>query len=262
MFFVGIDLAWSKKNCTGIAIIDGTAEGAELCSKPKTLSSDDDIVNYIKEIVGDNNAFIAIDAPLIVPNTDRQQRKAEQDVNRLFHKYGAVAYPSNRKRLCQMNSGKLRGEELSKLLKKENFNHNPFIIKQFEKERKFFEIYPHPSMVAIFHLREILRYKKRNKRDYEFRWSEFEKYQCCLKKLSEEIPSLKLPEEIVEKKVKGIKGKTLKKYEDILDAIFCAYVAYYYWFHPNKCKVFGDMKGGYILTSICPEMHDMINNQS
>ena len=261
MFFVGIDLAWSKKNCTGIAIIEGNGEYAEICGKPKTVSSDDDIVNYIKEFVGDDNALIAIDAPLIVQNKDGR-RKAEQLVHMLFHKYGAVAYPSNRNRLCQENSDKLRGEELSEKLEKENFKHNPYITKQFEEERKFFEIYPHPSMVAIFHLREILRYKKKNKRDYEFRWDEFEKYQCCLKKLSEENPSLKLPEYIVEKKVKGLKGKKLKEYEDILDAIFCAYVAYYYWFHPQKCMVLGDMKEGYIVTSICPEMQDMIKYQS
>jgi predicted RNase H-like nuclease len=245
MFFVGIDLAWSKKNCTGIAIIEGNAECAELCGKPKTVSSDDDIVNYIKEFVGDDNAFIAIDAPLIVPN-ENGNRKAEQRINELFRGYGAIAYPSNRRLLLQY-SEKIRGEELSKILEKEKFKQNPS-IKQFEEERNFFEIYPHSSMIALFNLKEIIRYKKKQKRDYGFRWGEFEKYQCCLKKLSEENPSLKLPEDIVEKKVKGMKGKRLKKYEDILDAIFCAYVAYYYWVHPQKCKILGDMSQGYIVT--------------
>ena len=55
----------------------------------------------------------------------------------------------------------------------------------------------------------------------------------------------------LEKTVKGLKGKSLKEYEDFLDSIVCAYVGYYSWFWgKKKCAVLGDMQGGYILTPV------------
>lgn len=257
MFFVGIDLAWSNKNSTGIAIIEGDEKSAKLCGEPETVSSNDEIINYIKKFVKNENAFIAIDAPLIVPNNNGQ-RKAEHLLNKLFKKYDAVTYPSNKERLVQC-SGETRGEELCKALEKENFKHDPY-IKQFENERKFFEIYPHSSMVVLFKLDKILRYKKRSKRTHEDRWKEFKNYQFYLKKLSSENPSLMLSKDIVEKNVEGLKGKKLKEYEDVLDAVFCAYVAYYYWVNTQRCEVIGNINDGYIVTLIFPDMYDKIHN--
>lgn len=106
MFFVGIDLAWSEKNGTGIAILEGNQNKAKFCCGD-ILLSDEEIIDYVK----DKNAFIAIDAPLIVPN-EEGRREAERVVGALFRKYNAGAHPSNRKRLSQW-SGKIRGEEIS-----------------------------------------------------------------------------------------------------------------------------------------------------
>lgn len=253
MFFVGIDLAWSEKNSTGIAIIEGDEKSGKLCGEPEIVSSNDEIINYIKKFVKNENAFIAIDAPLIVPNNNGQ-RKVERLVNMLFREYDAVAFPSNKKK-CSVDT---RVEELCKALEKEKFKHEP-CIKQFEKDRKFFEIYPHTSMVVLFDLDKILRYKKRSKRTYEDRWKEFKKYQCYLKKLSYGNPSLMLSKEIVEKNVEELKGKRLKEYEDTLDAVFCAYVSYYYWANTQRCEVLGNIDDGYIVTLIFPDMYEKIH---
>ncbi len=254
MLFVGIDLAWSERNKTGLAILEGDKKSARLISSD-ILSSDKDIIEYVKTNVKDKNAFIAVDCPLIVPNK-KGRRIAEEVVGNLFRKYDAGAHPANRERLSSW-TGKIRGEEITKLLIKENFSHDPY-IKKFENKRKVFEIYPHPSMVVLFNLDKILRYKAKPKRDYKFRYIEFKKYQKHLKNLEKARPSLYLTKEIINKNVEKLKGKKLKNYEDMLDAVFCAYIAYYSWFNPEKCAVLGSMKGGYILTPV----FDNMNNQS
>lgn len=148
---------------------------------------------------------------------------------------------------------KNKGEEISKLLEKEGFKHNPY-LKKHEEKRKFFEVFPHPSMVVLFKLDKILKYKSKPKRDYKFRWSEFKRYQNHLKKLENHECSLHLPDKITRKSLKNLKGKALKEYEDMLDAIFCAYIGYYAWKKPQDCAVFGSLKGGYILTPVFDHM--------
>jgi predicted RNase H-like nuclease len=242
MFFVGIDLAWSTRNGSGIVILKGDKSKVNfVCGD--VLHSDKEIINYIEKNVKDENAFISIDTPLIVPNLEGR-RIAEVKVGELFRKYNAGAHPSNRRRLSQW-TGTIRGEEISKKLIKKGFKHHPY-IKKHERTRKFFEVYPHPSMVVLFNLDVILKYKLKPKRDYEFRWKEFKKYQNHLKKIN----SLNLPNEIINKNVRKLRGNALKSYEDLLDGVFCAYLSYYHWTNPDKCKVLGNMKGGYKTTPI------------
>ena len=249
MFFVGIDLAWSDRNGTGVAVIEGNRNRAKLLFSDIAFNNTE-ILDPVRNIVKKDKAFIAIDAPLIVPNKEGR-REAERLVGMHFRKYDAGAHPANRNRLSQW-SGKIRGEEISKLLKKEGFKHSPY-ARKFEKKRKFFEVFPHPSMVVLFNLDRIIRYKSKPKRDYEFRWKEFKKYQKHLKKLEKAKPSLFLPKGFY-KNVKKLRGQKLKKYEDILDAVFCAYIAYYFWANPEKCAVLGNMRKGYILTPVFDSM--------
>ena len=259
MLFVGIDLAWSPRNNTSVAILEGNNKKAIL-TKYANLDSDEDIMNFVKENVQDKDAIIAIDAPLIVPN-EKGRRLAEDIVGKLFRKFNAGAHPANRERLSQW-SGSIRGEEISRLLEKEGFEHNPY-IKKYEKSRAFYEVYPHPSMVVLFNLDSIIKYKAKPKRDYPYRWKEFKKYQKYMASLEKANPSVALPKEIINQKVEKLKGSSLKKYEDSLDAIFCAYISYYHWTNPEKCEVLGNMKEGYILTPIFDYMKkDLISFKS
>lgn len=247
MYFVGIDLAWSKKekNKTGIAICEGNKKEGKLCYCGN-LTSDKEIIDKIDQIIGEDNAIIAIDAPLIVPN-EKGRRKAEQEISNHFGKYNAGAHSSNRSRLLATH-GCIRGEDLSTQLKAASFIHDPY-LQPFEEKRKFFEVYPHPAMVVLFGLDSILQYKQKSGRSYETRWNAFQTYQSKLKVLSKFTPSLIL-DGILEKNVNGLIGKDLKNYEDMLDAAFCSYLAYYNWANPQKCHVFGNMEEGYICTPI------------
>lgn len=245
MLFIGVDLAWSPRNESGIAAIAGKGMNGELIGFG-ICKQDEEILSFIDRLAGRGPTLVAIDAPLIVPNL-HGYRPVEREVMELFKKSNATPYPANRKRLCI--HGKVRGEELAKELISMGFEHNPY-IHRYQLTRAFFEVFPHPAALAIFGLKKILKYKARSGRSYEIRWREFKKYQRCLLQLERKSPKLRLPKEIVGREVKGLRGKELKVYEDLLDSIFCAYIAYYYWCFPSKVKVFGDLESGYIVIPV------------
>ena len=110
-------------------------------------------------------------------------------------------------------------------------------------------------MVVLFNLNKILQYKSKPSRNHDFLCKMFKLYQFHLKNLEKTKPPIKIPKEILNKKVEELKGKKLKNYEDLLDSIFCAYIGYYSWVNPDKCAVFGSMKEGYILTPVFDHMH-------
>ncbi|MBD3209065.1 DUF429 domain-containing protein [Candidatus Woesearchaeota archaeon] len=242
MLFIGVDLAWSPKNNTGLAVMEGDEFGLRLTTL-RLVKEDEDIIEHIHEAVHGKPVFIAIDAPLIVPNK-KGRRKAEELVGYLFGQYEAGAHPANRERLSQW-SGKVRGEHLVEQLQELNIKHDPY-LKPLERTRKCFEVYPHPSMVVLFKLSRTLKYKAKPKRSYEDRWAEFSTYVEHLGNLKD----LHLPAAITTTEVTTLKGRALKDYEDKLDAVFCAYIAYYAWKHPKKCEVLGNMHEGYILTPV------------
>jgi predicted RNase H-like nuclease len=245
MFFIGIDLAWSEKNNSGIAVIEGQKDTARFIRGASDIQRTSDILDFILTQIKDNPALIAIDASLIV-NNETGERKVETRLKKMFAAYHAVPYPSNRN-LCHRLYGGIRGEQVSKMLGKKGFRHSPY-IKKMEESKKFFEVFPHSAMVVIFKLKEILKYKPRKNRSYNLRWQEFETYQSCLKSLENRKPSLYLPHDIINTDVRALKGKALKRYEDLLDAVFCAYTTFHYWCEPGTCLVIGDLKDGYIVT--------------
>jgi predicted RNase H-like nuclease len=254
MLFVGLDLAWSTKNSSGIAIIDGNKKKGEVVSFG-LVGSDDEIIETITKTVGNRNAFIAIDAPLIVPN-EEGRRIAETITGDLFRKYNAGAHPANRSHLASW-TGTIRGEEIAKKLQKKGFAHSPFIA-QYEEDRRFFEVYPHPSMIVLFNLKTVIPYKNKPNRDYESRWGAFKEYQQHMKELKGAAPPVSIPREVLSMKIENLKAQKLKDYEDVLDGIFCAYIAYYCWANPDKCAVLGDMDRGYIMTPIFDSMRNAL----
>jgi len=238
MFFVGIDLAWSYKNNSGVSILD-------LVNKEIFFSlkkTDEEIINYIFSIVKQKSAIIGIDAPLIVPN-ENGNRIAEKELNRMFSKYEASALPSNRKILSKYNDGLIRGEELSFKLSKKGFSQKFLEDKTQKKIKRVYEIYPNSAMVELFNLKKTLKYKIKNKIS---RLSEFNKY----KKLLFDIYKKKLDLEIkfLQNDITKFSKKQLKEYEDIIDSIFISFICYRYWLNPLCFKVFGNLKEGYILT--------------
>ena len=247
MKFVGIDLAWSPRNNSAVSVIDGNIRKGTLASYKAKLKSNKDITDYVVGILGGEKAWVAIDAPLVVPNL-HGYRLADRLTTDLFRKYEAGTHPANRTHLKKY--GGLRGEDLAKMFEELGFRHNPY-VKPKTESNAVFEVYPHPAIVVFFSLDKTLKYKPRANRDYAFRWNEFRKYQKHLSTLKSKKPPLEIPDDIIQTNVSKLKGKSLKEYEDLLDSIICSYIGYYYWFWgQEKCSVLGNMEKGYILTPV------------
>lgn len=242
MIFIGLDLAWSDRNYTGLAIFEGDELGARVLAV-RLVRSDEEIIEEIDRASKGKPVFVAIDAPLVVPNRTGR-RRAEELVGMLFRQFDAGAHPANRTRL-KSSCGRVRGEDIVRLLAEKKISHDPQ-CKPFERSRKCFEVYPHPAMVVIFGLKRILRYKAKPKRSLEERHAAFKEYQRLLRNL----PDLHLPIDLVSQEVSLLNNTALKEYEDMLDGVFCGYIAYYAWKHPEKCAVLGNLREGYILTPV------------
>lgn len=242
MKFVGVDLAWKEKNPSGLAIID---EKGQLLDS-RNMWTDEEIIAYIRQH-GSDGAVVAIDASLAIPN-EEGSRECERELTKDFGRYNAGTYPSNRNLHLKL-FGRLRGEELVHALASDfqpGITPPQEIVIEQGMVKQLIEVYPHASMVQLFQLDEIIKYKKGRVTQ---RREEMGRYIGYLKKLSEMEPALIWKgAENLDLNLDELRGQRLKAFEDRLDGIFCAYVAFYwhYW-GLKRCKVYGDGKTGFII---------------
>lgn len=181
--FIGIDLAWSARNPSGVAVV----RDQRLVACSGKLGSTDDILRFIsKHISKKGPVIIGIDAPLRVPN-ETGSRRCDRELSSEWRRYQAGALPANRRLLGQYAEDKsvwnepgndkegeersVRGETLvTMLVQRLHFTEAAPIPRQTE-DRLVCEIYPHPAHVSLFGLDITLKYKSRPGRSYELRWT-------------------------------------------------------------------------------------------
>jgi len=250
MRFIGIDLAWSARNTCAAVALAWNGKTAYWLSWSERLRHDAEIIAFVKQAAGSQQALVALDAPLIVPNKDGM-RPVDKEITHLFGRYHAGCYPANRKRCT-------RGEEIVKALNAEGFVQDPFIQKN-EALRKVFEVYPHPAMIALFRLGKTLKYKARPGRSLESRQSELIRLRACLIGLEKSVPPMFIPRKVKDLAPSALSGSELKRYEDLLDAAVCAYIALYAWYWgPDGYHVYGDMTRGYIVIPMTDWMRERL----
>lgn len=246
---VGIDLAWSGRNPTGVSLLRWGGKRATLIAAPTTVRSDDQIIDAIRPYAAESTLIVAIDAPTLVPNLTGQ-RRAESLLNTRFRRYDAGAHPSNRTRLGGYNNGMVRGEQIVTRLAELDIAHTPYIEPRISV-RACFEVYPHPAMIALFSLTKTLKYKQKPTSTAQSRQAAFQEYQRHLKGLQNATPACSLPADLLEQSLISLNQRQIKDYEDRLDSVLCAYIALYYWYWGlEKCHIFGDDTAGYIVTPI------------
>jgi predicted RNase H-like nuclease len=136
-----------------------------------------------------------------------------------------------------MKSSKcIRGEELVQKLSTQEVHHDPTLT----NKRCCFEVYPHPATIRLFGLEKTLKYKPRQNRSYQERYTAFQVYQQHLKSL--DITGV---DELLSRDVTQMIGKALKDYEDTLDALLCAYIAKD--LDQRGSDMYGNEMEGYIL---------------
>ena len=241
--FFGIDLAWSDRNPSGVAVI---REG-RLVACSGGLRKMSEIVDFIgAHLSRRNGSIVAVDAPLRVPN-ETGTRNCDRELTADWHRYQAGAYPANRRLLER--DGVVRGETLTAVLSERFKFHESDVIPRRTRERLVCEVYPHPALVSLFGLERILKYKRGRGRSFEERWSEFDRYRKLLRRLRKADPPLRRTRRLLKStEAYGLRGAALQAYEDALDAVTCAYIASYMWKHgPRAVTRYGSLEEGHIL---------------
>ena len=245
MHFVGVDLAWGQQRPSGLAVLD--AEGCLLHLSAQ--GSDDEIVAALAPFV-ERDCLVAVDAPLVVTN-ETGNRPCEAALNRDFARFDAGAHPSNTSR--PELAGVPRGARLAAALGLD-------IDPASSSRRRAIEVYPHPATVALFRLGRTLKYKHKPGRPLPELRAELLRLMDLLDGLGESEVPLRLDGESdwrsLRSEVEAAERKSdLRRAEDQVDAVVCAYVARYAELRPDLTTTYGDLETGYIVTPTLPDGH-------
>lgn len=242
MHFVGIDLAWGERSPSGLAVLgdDGTLAHASVAT------GDDAIAAVLGPYVTDD-CCVGIDAPLIVTNATGN-RPCEAALNRDFARFQAGAHPSNTGR-AEL-AGIPRGARLAARFSLD-------IDPDSTAGRRAIEVYPHPALVALFRLGRTLKYKQRSNRPFASMRAEMLRLVALIEGLADATLPLRTTgnpdwQKLVSQVQDAQRKSELRRAEDPLDAVVCAYVAMIASLRPDRITTYGDAASGYIVTPTLP----------
>lgn len=241
MYFVGIDLAWSERGLTGLAVLDDTGALVHLSG----ATTDDSIAAALRPYLA-GDCSVGIDAPLVVTNATGN-RPCEAALNRDFARFEAGAHPAN------TGKPELREPRGARLATRFGLDLDP----ETTNPRRALEVYPHPALVALFRLQRTLKYKQRSNRPFEGMRDEMLRLAALLESLEDADLPLHLagnPDWTVLVTAVGAaqRKSELRHAEDRIDAVVCAYVAMHALRRPERTTTYGDGTSGYIVTPTLP----------
>ncbi len=243
MYFVGVDLAWGERNPTGVAALD--ADGV-LCHVGSAVT-DEDILGGLQPYL-DGECVVAFDAPLVVTNPSGT-RPCEAALNRDFRRFDAGAHPANTGLAWFADGG--RGSRLCRML---GLDLDP----RSASPRTGLEVYPHAASVVLFGLPRTLKYKHKTGREFPALRAELLRLMDYIEGLRTGRPSMDVTGSpgwrALKASVLAATGKAqLRRAEDPVDAVLCAYIARFATERPHDVTVYGDVDTGCIVTPRCPE---------
>jgi len=240
--FIGLDLAWNTTKHSGIAVMQGDESRVSLEAVSAGIESMDAIIEYIAEH-SSPDTVLAIDASLIV-NNQTGQRPCETLVSKAFGAYHASCHTSNLSRPYATT-----GMELVSALEGHGFVHDFNIDDAMGRRGKWlFEVYPHPAMVRLFDLAEIIRYKKGPVAKKREGLNTLVKHLKALAGGAQGLQASPALRNLLERDTESLCGSGLKEFEDTLDAVFCAYLAWHCWrYGMDGNDMYGTMADGYIV---------------
>lgn len=188
--------------------------------------SDEAITAFVDRYAHAAGNVIVIDAPLVCVN-ESGQRACETRVGRLYGKYHASCHSSN-----IGNKAGQRGPRLVEQMK----SRLPISVRDDARQAAsglwpVVETYPHPGHVELFQLDRILKYKKKS---VDQKRRGLASYADKLMELENYKPPLQVDTiSMFDSDASHMRGNALKEHEDLLDALFCAYVALHLWHYRN-----------------------------
>ncbi len=237
MKFIGIDLAWTYKNETGLCVLDASGRVEYLDSR---VYSNEDILDVIKQHYTENLA-IAIDAPLVVPN-EGGSRGAEGEMMRtVINGHRLRAFNSNRDYFTKV-FGEIRGETLMHMIQSEISN----IQIGFDRVKSsIMETFPTGIVSGLFSEIAPVKYKIKPKTSFDETKSEMERLLTRFDKLENEDKHISGLMSKINDEVTSKKGH--KHLEDKVDAFLCAFGVYSIYEGLASEIMFGSVDKGFIV---------------
>ncbi|HTW83585.1 MAG TPA: DUF429 domain-containing protein [Candidatus Sulfotelmatobacter sp.] len=232
--FLGLDLAWSERNGSGLAALDGNGRLIEARVERWDNAA---IGAWIVGLLAGRAGAIAIDMPTIVRNREGS-RACERDLGRDFHRHQAGAHPANLRRFA----GPGRAHRLLAELARDGVVHTRD-VEPFDRRAVAFEVYPHPAMIRLFGLCTTIKYKKKN-RPWPSVLAEWGRYRRHLATLASADPPLVLDDALLADEPQR---ERYKSWDDRIDGVFCAYLAAWVWRHGTtggKVCTYGALRDG------------------
>jgi predicted RNase H-like nuclease/ppGpp synthetase/RelA/SpoT-type nucleotidyltranferase len=228
--YIGIDLAWGNNRPTGLAVID---EAARLLHV--SAVRDNEEIKAVLAPYREGDCLVAIDAPIIVSNTTGS-RPAEQQLSRDFRRFDAATHPSNTGK--PEFAGGTRAAVVAELLELD-------IDPGSRAGRRAIEVYPHPATIVLFGLPRILRYKAKPGRDVESLRSEL---LALMGLVAAVVTTDETWADLRRQVERATRKSELRRVEDQVDAVLCAYIAHFADHHPDLVTHYGDAETGCIVT--------------
>jgi len=272
-YFIGVDLAFSPKNNTGVVILESQGSEGGTVNRyvgSKLCKGDDEILAFLEPYLLPGRAVVAVDAPLIVAN-QTGIRDCERAVGRMYGGRKASAYPAN-----LGNMAGTRGPEF--LRKMRSFGITVLVSPDVGNLQQdlavlVMETYPHAGHLALFELAEVWKYKKKSGRSWELCNRELSIYWTKLCNLLPDIDkqiTLSIDDPLGMRLQNWLRrmgdgfeqtslliGKRYKEFEDLTDGLFCAYVAYHIGSGKNG-RLFSPDSDGAMNLSLYKEGQDFI----
>ncbi len=230
MHFIGVDLAWGLKQPTGLAVLDEHARLLHVSAVRTDEEIEAELAAYVAE-----DCLVALDAPLVVKNPTGS-RPAEKQLSKDFRRFEAGTHPSN--------TGKsefAQGPRGARVAKRLGLDIDP----RSGRARRAIEVYPHAASIVLFGLDKTLKYKNKPGRDLDL-------LQAELLVLMGHVERIVTTDEAwagLRRQVERATRKSeLRVVEDQVDAVVCAYVAFFAHRSPDLVTTYGDLDTGYIVT--------------
>lgn len=242
MYFVGLDLAWGDRKPTGVAVVDDAGKLVYLGA-----AHDDSSIKAAVAPYTDGDCLVAFDGPLVVDNPTGQ-RPSEAALNRDFAKFEAGAHPTNTGKPEFADTP--RAARLAKALDLD-------IEPDSQSSRRAIEVYPHPATVALFRLGRTLKYKAKPGRSFAQLRSELLRLMDLIESLAQATPSLRVIDhdgwgELRHAVETAERKSELRRAEDPVDAVICAYVGLFATRRPDDVTTYGDAATGATITPTLP----------
>jgi predicted RNase H-like nuclease len=231
MVVIGIDLAWGEKCSDGMCTLHASRRGAHVVDFAYPQGDDQLLAALRSRLVGEAEALLAVDAPLVIPNRTGS-RPVDRAMHALFHREHAGCYPASAER-CP------RPARLRTSLRQLGIQTGWDLT---ASTRLAAEVYPHPALVRFLNLPRIIKYKRG---PVAARRGEFRRLQEGLHKALEVFfPILELHEDTR----LLLQQPWNKKTEDLTDAFVCALIGLWHWMHHGtRSQVIGTRRSGFIL---------------